>query len=145
MMSPVEGGAADSVASPRVGPCSAWPEDGRPIRELLDRVGDKWSLLIIGMLAERPMRFSELLRTVDGISQRMLTLTLRHLERDGLVTRTAYAEVPPRVEYALTDLGMTLLEPVLALADWANANHLLIAENREAFDASRAAQGARGP
>ncbi|MGH2976152.1 MAG: winged helix-turn-helix transcriptional regulator [Solirubrobacterales bacterium] len=124
----------------RVGPCSAWPEDGRPIRELLDRVGDKWSLLIIGMLGERPMRFSELLRTVDGISQRMLTLTLRHLERDGLVTRTAYAEVPPRVEYALTELGTTLLEPVLALAGWASANHLLIAENRKAFATSQTAR-----
>jgi DNA-binding HxlR family transcriptional regulator len=137
-MCPAESSGAEPATLPRVGPCSAWPLDGRPIREILDRVGDKWSLLVIGMLAERPMRFSRLLRTVDGISQRMLTLTLRHLERDGLVTRTAYAEVPPRVEYELTDLGRTLLEPALALAEWASTNHILIAEHRQAFDASRA-------
>ncbi len=136
-MAPAEPGRLDSDPMPRVGPCSAWPEDGRPVREILDRVGDKWSLLVIGMLAERPMRFSELLRNVDGISQRMLTLTVRHLERDGLVTRTAYAEVPPRVEYALTELGTTLLEPALALAGWVSSNHLVIAENRAAFDASQ--------
>jgi DNA-binding HxlR family transcriptional regulator len=139
-----ETGHRDADPVPRVGPCSAWPEDGRPVREILDRVGDKWSLLIIGMLAEHPMRFSELLRSVDGISQRMLTLTVRHLERDGLVTRTAYAEVPPRVEYALTELGKTLLEPALALAAWVSANHLVIAENRAAFDTSQTPPGAGG-
>jgi DNA-binding HxlR family transcriptional regulator len=144
-MYPAEPRAVDSAALRRVGPCSAWPEDGRPVREILDRVGDKWSLLIIGMLAERPMRFSELLRSVDGISQRMLTLTVRHLERDGLVTRTAYAEVPPRVEYALTGLGTTLLEPVLALNEWVSANHALIAENRASFDASQAPRATAGP
>jgi DNA-binding HxlR family transcriptional regulator len=143
-MAAAEPGRRDSDPLPRVGPCSAWPEDGRPVREILDRVGDKWSLLIIGMLAERPMRFGELLRNVDGISQRMLTLTVRHLERDGLVTRTAYAEVPPRVEYALTDLGRTLLEPALALSAWVSANHLVIAENRVAFDASQTSPGAGG-
>lgn len=137
-MAPAEPAHGDPDPMPRVGPCSSWPEDGRPVREILDRVGDKWSLLIIGMLAERPMRFSELLRNVDGISQRMLTRTVRHLERDGLVTRKAYAEVPPRVEYALTDLGRTLLEPALALAEWVSSNHLAIAENRAAFDSSQA-------
>ncbi len=143
-MAPAEPGHRDRDPMPRVGPCSDWPEDGRPVREILDRVGDKWSLLIVGMLAERPMRFSELLRNVDGISQRMLTRTVRHLERDGLVTRMAYAEVPPRVEYALTDLGRTLLEPALALAEWVSSNHLAIARNRAAFDASQATRGAGG-
>ena len=80
-------------------------DDGRAIREVLDRVGDKWSLLVVGTLRERRLRFTELQRHIPGISQRMLTLTVRQLERDGLITRTVYAEVPPRVEYELTELG----------------------------------------
>ncbi len=103
-------------------------------RSVLERTGDKWSLLLIGILEERPRRFTELLRIVPGISRRMLTLTLRALERDGLVTRTIYAEVPPRVEYAVTDLGRTLSQPVLALATWAADNQDAILTNRGAFD-----------
>ncbi|GAA2741691.1 MULTISPECIES: winged helix-turn-helix transcriptional regulator [Kitasatospora] len=111
--------------------------EGRAVRELLDRIGDKWSLLVIGTLRQGPLRFGELQQQVGGISQRMLTLTLRHLERDGLATRTVFAEVPPRVEYELTALGRTLIPLVGALAEWAASNHLLIDANRARFDAAR--------
>src|SRR4051812_3769029 len=92
------------------------------VREVLDRVGDKWSVLIVAMLKEGPMRFSELKRAVEGVSQRMLTLTLRGLERDGLVTRTVHPSIPPRVDYELTPVGEALLQPVLALVAW-SAEH----------------------
>jgi len=103
-----------------------------PVREILDIVGDKWSVLIVVMLGERTYRFSELHRSIEGISQRMLTLTLRTLVRDGLVTRTPYATVPPRVDYELTDLGRTLLDPLTALDAWANAHRddILAARHR---------------
>jgi DNA-binding HxlR family transcriptional regulator len=87
-------------------------EDCLARREVLNRVGDKWSVFIVGTLGGGPQRFSELRRGIEGISQRMLTLTLRGLERDGLVTRTVYPSVPPRVEYALSKLGLSLLEPI---------------------------------
>ncbi len=103
-------------------------------REVLNRVGDKWSVFIVVTLGEGPQRFSELLRGVEGISQRMLTLTLRGLERDGLVTRTEQPTLPPRVDYALTALGRTLLEPVRALAAWAEANGPEIDRARAHFD-----------
>jgi DNA-binding HxlR family transcriptional regulator len=103
-------------------------------REILDRVGDKWSVYIVGILGRGPRRFSELKRTVDGISQRMLTLTLRSLERDGLVTRTVHPTVPPSVEYALTALGKTLLGPVMGLVQWAEKNQVRIRFAREKFD-----------
>ena len=108
------------------------------VREVLDRVGDKWSVLIVGMLKDGPMRFSELRRSIDAISQRMLTLTLKALERDGLVARTVYPTVPPRVEYALTDHGRTLLEPITALATWAQENRLAIQGARAKYDAREA-------
>ena len=92
------------------------------IRDVLDRVGDKWSALIVLRLSDGPRRFSELHREVDGISQRMLTLILRALERDGLVSRTVYRTMPPRVDYELTDLGRTLLTPIAALREWAMAH-----------------------
>lgn len=92
---------------------------GCPSRALLDRIGDRWTVLVIGVLADGPRRFSQLRRRVDGVSQKMLTQTLRGLEADGLVTRTVYAEVPPRVEYELTALGHSLRVPLLALEDWA--------------------------
>jgi len=94
-------------------------------------------LVILSLLAERPMRFSRLLRTVDGISQRMLTLTLRGLERDGLVTRTIFPTIPPRVDYELTDLGRTLLEPVLAISQWAERHREEIQASRLRFDLGR--------
>jgi len=105
-----------------------------PTRQVLDRIGDKWTALIIGVLEEGPQRFSELRRGIGGISQKMLTQTLRSLERDGLVTRTVYAEVPPRVEYALTPLGETLSTPLAAIRLWAEANIAEVAAAQAAYD-----------
>lgn len=107
---------------------------GQAVRDLIDRIGDKWSLLIIGMLRTGQQCFGELQRRIPGISQRMLTLKLRSLERDGLITRTVHAEVPPRVEYELTEMGQTLIEPALGLALWAVKHQPAISEAREAFD-----------
>jgi len=107
-----------------------------PLRDILDRVGDKWSVLTVIMLKDGTLRFSALRRRIDGISQRMMTQTLRQLERDGLVSRTVYPAVPVRVEYALTSLGQTLIEPLLALATWAAAYRSAILQAREAFDAA---------
>lgn len=104
------------------------------VREVLDRIGDKWSVLVVLTLNEGTQRFSELLRAVDGISQRMLTRTLRLLERDGLVDRTVYPTVPPKVEYQLTELGKTLLGPVRGLAEWASQNRATIQVARDRFD-----------
>src|SRR6266581_6545409 len=106
-------------------------------REVLDRVGDKWSLLVIAMLEERPTpraRFSQLKRSIPGISQRMLTATLRSLERDGLLTRDVYAEAPPRVEYELTPLGRRFMQPVRALVAWLQMNWSTIRSARDTFD-----------
>jgi len=103
-------------------------------REILDRIADKWSLYIIATLANGTRRFNELKREIDGISQRMLTLTLRGLERDGLVTRTMYPTIPPRVDYDLTELGRTLWGPVMALVNWADNNKVAIAEAHRRFD-----------
>lgn len=89
-----------------------------PTRRALDRIGDKWSVLIVNLLQKRTMRFAELRRAIDGISQKMLTQTLRSLERDGLVKRTVYPEVPPRVEYRLTPVGRTLIEPISSVVRW---------------------------
>lgn len=119
------------------GPCSQWDDtDADFIREILDLVGDKWSVLIIGTLADGPIRYSDLAAAIPGISQRMLTLTLKHLQRSGIVERTAYAEVPPRVEYALTELGTSLLSTVLALAAWSADRHAEIRRHQTAFDAA---------
>ncbi len=107
---------------------------GQAIREILDRIGDKWSLLVIGVLTDGRLRFTALQRAIPGISQRMLTRTLRELERDGLVTRTVHAEVPPRVEYELTRTGGTLIEPVMAIAQWAMSNYPGIEASRRAYD-----------
>jgi DNA-binding HxlR family transcriptional regulator len=110
-----------------------------PIREVLDRVGDKWSTLVVVRLGQRTHRFNELHREIDGISQRMLTLTLRQLVRDGLVSRTAYATVPPRVDYELTELGRTLLAPITALHEWAVAHRDDIRQARADHDEAEAA------
>ena len=109
-----------------------------PLRELLTRLGDKWSLLVIHTLAHAPQncnRFSELRRDIQGISQRMLTATLRNLERDGILTRKVFPVIPPRVEYTLTPLGKDLLHPVQALVGWAENNWAGIQKSRAAFDA----------
>ena len=95
--------------------------DKCPTRQALDRITNKWSALVIGLLEERPKRFTDLQRTIKGISQKMLTQTLRTLERDGIVSRTVYAQVPPRVDYELTPLGRTLIEPIGAIRQWAES------------------------
>ncbi|WP_436786116.1 winged helix-turn-helix transcriptional regulator [Yinghuangia sp. YIM S10712] len=105
------------------------------VRQILDRVADKWSLLVIALLDQRTLRFTELRRKIDGISQRMLTVTLRQLERDGLVERTVHPVVPPRVDYALTPLGMTLHDTIQALVTWTEANQAKVAAARAAYDA----------
>lgn len=103
-------------------------------REILNRVGDKWSVLVIVTLGDGMKRFSDLKRSIDGISQRMLTLTLRSIERDGLVKRTVFPTIPPRVEYVLTALGRTLLEPVTQVANWAQGHRAEVQRARDAFD-----------
>ena len=108
--------------------------DCRAISGVLARIGDKWSVLIVSRLGTRSMRFNELKREIGGISQRMLTLTLRGLERDGLITRTMFATIPPRVDYALTPLGCSLLEPVMGLSAWALKNIARIEAARAKFD-----------
>jgi DNA-binding HxlR family transcriptional regulator len=121
------------TASATGGPClqSAGCKNVAPV---LNRVGDKWSMLIVMMLTNGPMRFSELKRAIDGISQRMLTLSLRGLERDGLVSRTVTPTIPPRVDYELTELGNSLREPVKALGDWAIEHIACIRAAQERFD-----------
>ncbi|NEA23421.1 winged helix-turn-helix transcriptional regulator [Actinomadura bangladeshensis] len=110
-------------------------------REILDRVGDKWSLLVIALLGERTKRFTELKREIDGISQRMLTVTLRGLERDGIVTRTVYPVVPPRVEYSLTPMGTTLMDAANTLVAWAESHLSEIDAARADYDTrARAAE-----
>lgn len=109
-------------------------QEGCPVREVLDRVGDKWSVLAVFLLAERPLRFNELGRAIEGISQRMLTLTLRRLERDGLVARHVEPTTPPSVEYSLTVLGRTLITPIEGLVAWANEHRLDVQRSREQFD-----------
>ena len=121
------------------------PADCRAVSDVLARVGDKWSVLVMTRLGGGPVRFNELRRSIGGISQRMLTLTLRGLERDGLITRTIFPTIPPRVEYALTALGRDLLQPVSGLSEWALRNQGKIARAREQFDnsAKTAAEPAR--
>jgi DNA-binding HxlR family transcriptional regulator len=108
--------------------------DCRAVASVLARVGDKWSVLLIMMLGDGPKRFNELKRMVGGISQRMLTLTLRGLERDGLITRTVFPTIPPRVDYELTDLGRGLAKPVQALGQWAFEHKQQIEGARTKFD-----------
>jgi DNA-binding HxlR family transcriptional regulator len=121
--------------------------DCRAVSAILSRIGDKWSVLIISRLGEGPRRFNEIKRMIGGISQRMLTLTLRNLERDGLVKRTVTPSVPPRVDYELTALGRDLLVPIAALSTWAIQHQTCILEARAQFDASEPAdrpqEGAR--
>ena len=112
------------------------PEDCRAISEVLSRIGDKWTVLVVSTLGGGPKRFNELRHALGSISQRMLTLTLRALERDGLVTRTVFPTIPPRVVYELTRLGGSLLEPVNALGLWARKNRSAMQQARQRFDAA---------
>ncbi|MFF8774165.1 winged helix-turn-helix transcriptional regulator [Kitasatospora sp. NPDC015120] len=105
------------------------------VRQILDRIADKWSLLVIALLDRGSLRFTELRREIDGVSQRMLTVTLRQLERDGLVERTVHPVVPPRVDYALTPLGRTLHETVRSLVTWTETHQREIAAARASYDA----------
>jgi len=113
------------------------PENCRIVGGVLARIGDKWSVLVVMNLSEESRRFNELKRMIDGISQRMLTLTLRGLERDGLVSRMVNPTIPPRVDYALTDLGRSLRQPVQALGLWALDNHAAIDQARERYDGAK--------
>ena len=107
-------------------------------RTILDRIGDRWTVLVVGALTEGPMRFSELSRRIDGVSQKMLTQTLRGLERDGMVARTVHPVIPPRVDYELTDLGRTLRRPISALEAWAIAHMDDVVAARVVYDESLA-------
>jgi DNA-binding HxlR family transcriptional regulator len=109
-------------------------------REVLQRVGDKWSMLVIDLLGQGTMRFTELHRSIDGITARMLTVTLRGLERDGIVTRTIHPVIPPRVEYALTPMGRTLLDTIGQLVSWADGHLHEIEAARAAYDARHPAE-----
>jgi DNA-binding HxlR family transcriptional regulator len=126
MKSPAAPKSQQWVADQYSGPC--------PIRQLLDRVGDTWTVLVILKLGIQPLRFRQLLKAVEGISQRMLTVTLRALERDGLVLRTVFDTKPPSVEYELTALGKSLLDPITHLTNWALANEQVILRARATFE-----------
>jgi DNA-binding HxlR family transcriptional regulator len=106
----------------------------RAVGQVLDRIGDKWTVMVVGTLAKGPMRFNAVMRAIGGVSHRMLTLTLRGLERDGLVKRTAYPTIPPKVEYELTDMGRSLIRPLKALATWAHGNRAAMEAARARFD-----------
>jgi DNA-binding HxlR family transcriptional regulator len=112
-------------------------ENCKAVSGILSRVGDKWSVLVVMLLGNEPRRFNELKRMIGGVSQRMLTLTLRGLERDGLVKRTVFPTIPPRVDYELTELGRSLQEPVKALGLWAFEHHMEIENARKKFDEAR--------
>lgn len=107
----------------------------KAVTDILSRVGDKWTVLVVSYLGNGPMRFNEIRRTVDGISQKMLTTTLRNLERDGFVSRTVFPTIPPKVEYELTELGRDLLKPVRGLGEWAIANEAQVMMARARYDA----------
>ena len=110
-------------------------ENCRAVADVLARIGDKWTVYVVQLLSNGPMRFNEIRRSVGSISQRMLTLTLRGLERDGLVTRTVYPTIPPRVDYELTELGRTLICILVPLGQWAIANRGTVEQARALFDA----------
>lgn len=105
-----------------------------PIRDVLDRIGDQWSLLLLSALDGSPKRFGALMREIDDISRQMLSQTLKRLEQDGLISRTAFAQVPPRVDYTLTELGRSFLEPMRDLILWADRNHAAIVAARQAYE-----------
>ena len=117
-------------------------EDCQAVTETLDRIGDKWTVMVVGVLEQGPLRYNEIRRAIDGISQRMLTLTLKELERDGLVTRTMYPTIPPRVDYELTQLGRNLMTPLRSLYDWAVKHRpAMLAARRKFAEKERLAAG----
>ena len=122
------------AAEPRDSPGPHMTARCRAVNSILARIGDKWSVLVVMSLADDAIRFNELKRLIDGISQRMLTLTLRGLERDGLVERTFYPTIPPKVSYALTELGRSLREPVGALGQWATEHRGTVERSRQLYD-----------
>jgi DNA-binding HxlR family transcriptional regulator len=126
---PAVAAAEPAGAAGELSPCRA--------REVLQRVGDKWSMQVIDLLGQDTKRFSELHRSVDGITARMLTVTLRGLERDGIVTRTIHPVIPPRVDYALTPMGLTLLDAIGALVSWADSHLPEISAAQAVYDARR--------
>ena len=145
----MDSGQVDPVCEPSVAgdePSGCGPADPAGelspcrARAVLQRVGDKWSMLVIDLLGQGTKRFSELNRSVDGITARMLTVTLRGLERDGIVTRTIHPVIPPRVEYALTPMGLTLLDAIGALVSWADSHLPEISAAQAAYDARSAAE-----
>ena len=109
-------------------------DECRGLAQIIDRIGDKWTVMVVGHLSEGSMRFNELMRNIPGVSHRMLTLTLRGLERDGLVKRTPHATIPPRVDYELTELGRSLTHPLTQLAQWAAAQRGAIEAARQDYD-----------
>ncbi len=128
--------AADSETVPVPGTEPGFASATCRVRGVLDRIGDKWAIYVVDRLGQGPRRFSELLRGIDGITARMLTVTLRGLERDGILTRTVHAAVPPRVDYQLTPLGETLLRTIGQLAAWADAHLDEIEQARASYDAA---------
>jgi DNA-binding HxlR family transcriptional regulator len=108
-------------------------ENCQAVAETLDRIGDKWTVLVVGALEQGPLRYNEIRRTIDGISQRMLTLTLKQLECDGLVNRTMYPTIPPRVDYELTELGRSLMVPLRSLYEWAVTHRPVMLAARKKF------------
>ncbi|MFJ6571547.1 winged helix-turn-helix transcriptional regulator [Streptomyces sp. NPDC091292] len=139
---PGAAGLADCDAESFADPFQWDAREDCEVRQILDRVADKWSLLVIALLERRKLRFTELRREIDGVSQRMLTVTLRQLERDGLVLRTVYPVVPPRVEYELTALGCTLHDTIQALVTWTEEHQNEIAAARAAYDERTASEKA---
>ena len=138
------GGRARANVLRLSGPCARWDErDADFIREILDLVGDKWSMLVVGVLAVGDARYSDLDTAIPAISRRMLTLTLKQLQRSGLVERTAYPEVPPRVEYSLTGLGASLLSAIGHLAAWSAEHHTEIQRHQDTYDTSAPRSGSR--
>lgn len=121
------------------------PGDCAKVAPILSRIGDKWSILVVMLLGDGPLRFNELRRRIGAVSQRMLTLTLRGLERDGYLTRTVFPSIPPRVDYELTPLGHSLLAPVRALGAWALANADTIADAQRRFDQVKGVSSERPP
>ena len=130
--------AGDTILATSLADCRAAGADAGscPVRNVLDRIGDKWTMLVLTALAARPCRFSALHRIIPDISKRMLTQTLRTLERDGLVTRHVFPTNPPSVEYRLSALGLSVLEPLAGLVEWAGQNYASIQRARESFDAA---------